>query len=156
MSHFFFRVFMCIYVYFMHSSSCQFSGLDAILSLTYKQSPPPKQFLSRWNMGEELSIFVSEIRKVSNVSSIIFFIISNFFLRELMLRWPRIKFFGLFRRKDLSSVKQLFMSPEDFWVKIVSDDIMLRGSSKVIFSIIRVQEDPLHIPKDIVLFQYNF
>ena len=146
-------------------SLCQFSCLDVILSLTYKQRPPPKQFLSHrnilypfiysWLLGKELQIFISEIRKISNVSSIIFFIVSNLFLRKLMFKWPRIKFFGLFRRKCLSSVKQLFMSSEEFWVKILSFDILLCLSSKLVFSIIRVHEGPLHIPIDILLSQYN-
>ena len=77
-------------------SLCEFSRLDSALSLTYKQGAPPKQFLSRWNIlysfidnyvsGKESSIFVLEIRKISNVSSRILFIVSNLFLRELMFR----------------------------------------------------------------------
>ena len=72
-----------------------------------------------------------------------------------MFRWSRIESFGLFWLKWLSSVKQLFMLSEQFWVKIVSFDILLRMSLKLVFSIIRVQEGPLHTPIDIILFQYN-
>ena len=61
----------------------------------------------------------------------------------------------LFRWKCLRSVKQLFMSSEEFWVKIVLFDILLRMSSKLVFFNNSVQEGPLHIPKDIILFQYN-
>ena len=38
---------------------------------------------------------------------------------------------------------------------MVSLDILLGMSSKPVFSIISVREGPLHIPKDIILFQYN-
>ena len=155
-SHFLFRIFISKYIASASVFSLyQFSYLDAILSLTYKQRPPAKQFLSspnilypyikNWQLGKELSIFVSEIRKMSNVSSIIFSIVSNLFLSELMFRWPRIKFFGLFRRTCLSFVKQLFMLSEVFWITFVSLDIPLRMSAKLLFSIIRVQQGPLHI-----------
>ena len=152
----FFSAYLFLNILLLHVFSLyQFSYLDAILSLTYKQRPPAKQFLSspnilypyikNWQLGKELSIFVSEIRKMSNVSSIIFSIVSNLFLSELMFRWPRIKFFGLFRRTCLSFVKQLFMLSEVFWITFVSLDIPLRMSSKLLFSIIRVQQGPLHI-----------
>ena len=109
-NHLLFSIFISKYT----ASTCEFSCLDAILFLTYKQSSPPKQFLSRrnilyrfienWLLWKVLSNFVYEIRKISNISSIIFFIVSDLFLRELMFRWPRIKFFGLFWQACLSSV----------------------------------------------------
>ena len=120
----------------------------------YKQRPLPKQFQSRrnilypfiknWLLGKEF--FVSKVRKISNLSSII---VSNLFLRELMLRWPRIKFFRSFKQKRLSFVKKMFLPFEVFWVEIFSFDILLRICSEL-------QEGPLHIPKDIMLFQYTF
>ena len=80
-NHFLFRIFIskCIASTPMFSL-CEFSCLGAILSFTNKQRPPPKQFLSCWNIQypftenwlKELSIFVSEIRKTSNAFSIIF------------------------------------------------------------------------------------
>ena len=44
-------------------------------------------------------------------------------------------------------------SSEGFSVKIVSVDIFLRISSKLVFLMIMVQKGPLDIPKDIVPFQ---
>ena len=55
----------------------------------------------------------------------------------------------------MNSIKQLFISPDQFWVKVVLFDILLCMSSKLVFSIKRVQEGRLHITKDITLFQYN-
>ena len=120
----------------------------------YKQRPLPKQFQSRrnilypfiknWLLGKEF--IVSKVRKISNLSSII---VSNLFLRELMLRWPRIKFFRSSKQKRLSFVKKMFLPFEVFWVEIFSFDILFRIYSEL-------QEGPLHIPKDIMLFQYTF
>ena len=66
-----------------------------------------------------------------------------------MLRWPRIKFFRSFKQKRLSFVKKMFLPFEVFWVEMFSFDILLRIYSEL-------QEGPLHIPKDIMLFQYTF
>ena len=65
-----------------------------------------------------------------------------------MLRWPRIEFFRSFKQKRLGSIKKLFMPFEEFWVEIVSFDILLCMS-------LELQEGPLRIRKDIMLFQYN-
>ena len=72
-SYFFLRI-LLLYLCFL----CEFNCLNTILSLRYKQRPPPKQyiprrnilypFLENWLLGKNLSVFVSEIRKISNVS----------------------------------------------------------------------------------------
>ena len=43
----------------------------------------------------------------------------------------------------------MFLPFEVFWVEIFSFDILLRIYSEL-------QEGPLHMPKDIMLFQYTF
>ena len=49
----------------------------------------------------------------------------------------------------------MFMSSEEFWAKIVLIGILLRVSSKLVFSMIMVQEGLSDVPRDITLFQYN-
>lgn len=97
-------------------SVCKFNCLDVILTLKYRHSPPPKQFLSRlntlywlignWLLGKDSSIFVSKTKDTSKIGLIINFKDSNLFLRELMFKWLIIKFLGFYSQKVFISVKQ--------------------------------------------------
>ena len=151
-SHFLFPIFISKYIASTCMFSlCEFSCLDAILSLTYKQRPPPKQFLCQnilypfienWSLGKELSIFVSEIRKISNVFSIIFCVVSNLFLRELMLNF--LEYSGgnvwVLWNNCLCQLKSVELK----WYYLIFCYVYLQ---KQFFSIISI---------DIILFQYNF
>ena len=62
--------------------------------------------IENWLSGKDSSDFVSLTKNISKFGLMICFIGLNLFLSELVFKWPMVKFLGLLRGKDFSSVKQ--------------------------------------------------
>ena len=92
------------------------------LSLRYILQPSAKN----WESGNESSILVWDSRSISVLLKTVCWRFENLFLREFIMRWPMIRFFGYIRRCLLNPIRSLFSVSEDSERKDSFELLLLR------------------------------